>query len=115
MSFPDLDGKIFRTATNSDNGEVGAETLFHYHEADGTVWAEYSGGLIKKGFLIGKRLSADTLDLRYQHIGEDGGIKTGMCASTITVGPDGKTRIREKWRWTCGDGSEGESEIVETD
>lgn len=115
MTVPHLEGKTFRTVTNSDNGEVGSETRFHYHEAEGAVWAEYSGGMIRKGFLIGMRVSADTLDLRYQHISLDGGIKTGICASTVTVGAGGKIRILEKWRWTCGDGSEGESEIVESD
>lgn len=35
------DGKTFRSAANTANGEVGAETLFHYHQDGETVWAEY--------------------------------------------------------------------------
>ncbi|MDQ3000631.1 MAG: n-acetylglutamate synthase [Fibrobacterota bacterium] len=115
MKAQSLNGKTFRTFSNSDNGEVGSETLFLYHEDGGIIWAEYSGGLIRKGFLIGKRITEDTLDLCYQHISLDGGIRTGICASTITMETSGKIRILEKWRWTCGDGSEGESVILETD
>lgn len=39
-----LEGKIFRSTKNTANGEAGAETIFHYHQVDDVVWAEYAGG-----------------------------------------------------------------------
>ena len=38
---------------------------------------------------------------------------TGECHSVPEILPDGRYRLREKWRWTCGDGSSGESVIEE--
>jgi hypothetical protein len=111
--MPTLNGKKFRTRSNTDNGEVSAQTVFNYSEADGLVWADYSGGAIRKGHLLGLRLPGDVLDFRYHHVNADLSIKTGVCRSAIHVGEDGKLILKEAWRWTCGDGSAGESEIVE--
>jgi GNAT superfamily N-acetyltransferase len=47
------DNKIFLNFGNTKNGEVSGETLFYYHQKKEIVWAEYSGGTIKKGFLLG--------------------------------------------------------------
>lgn len=108
-----IDGRILKALSNSDNGEVGEGTLFRYHEDDTAVWAEYSGGRIARGTLIGVRLSSDTLDLRYQHVGMDGKIKTGICRSTLSLDGQGKLRVAESWKWTCEDYSEGESVLIE--
>jgi hypothetical protein len=111
--MPDLNGKTFRTLSNASNGEVDSRTVFHYSEQDGVIWADYSGGSILKGHLIGIRRSEDTLDFRYSHVSRDYSLKTGICQSIISTEPDGKLRLHEKWKWICGDGSEGESEILE--
>jgi hypothetical protein len=74
-----LNGKTFRASSNSENGEVSSATIFRYFEQDGLVWAEYSGGHILKGNLIGKRNDDGSLDLRYQHVNQGGEIKTGIC------------------------------------
>jgi len=38
---------------------------------------------------------------------------TAECRSTLTVLADGRYRLDEEWRWTCGDGSRGRSTIEE--
>jgi hypothetical protein len=38
---------------------------------------------------------------------------TGKCVSTPEITPDCKIRLYEKWKWTCGDFSSGESIIEE--
>lgn len=48
----DLEGKIFRSVTNSDNGEVGADTIFRYHQSGNVVSAECDGGDIVNGHLV---------------------------------------------------------------
>jgi len=105
--------KIFRSVSNTTNGEVGEETLFYYYQEGDIVWAEYKGGNILKGFLIAKVLENSILDMRYEHINTTGELMTGKCYSTPELLSDRRIRLHEKWQWTSGDRSVGESIIEE--
>lgn len=105
--------KTFRSVANTDNGEVSNETLFHYHQQDKIVWAEYAGGGIVKGFLIAVVQPDNSLDMRYEHVNTQGELMTGRCFSTPELLPDGRIRLHEQWQWTSGDQSSGESVIEE--
>ncbi|OIN56836.1 n-acetylglutamate synthase [Arsenicibacter rosenii] len=105
--------KIFRSVTNTDNGEVGNETRFHYQQDGQLVWAEYGGGAIRKGFLIATVGPDNRLDMRYQHVNTQGVLMTGRCLSTPERLPDGRIRLHERWQWTSGDESSGESIVEE--
>ena len=105
--------KIFRSVANTDNGEVGDETRFHYQQDGELVWAEYGGGAIRKGVLIAAVLPDNSLDMRYQHVNTQGDLMTGRCRSTPEVLPDGRLRLHERWQWTSGDESAGESVVEE--
>jgi hypothetical protein len=107
------DNKFFRSVTNTDNGEVSGDTLFHYHQQDNLVWAEYAGGAIVKGNLIATVLDDYSLDMRYQHVNKKNELMTGRCHSVPERLPDGRLRMRETWQWTSGDGSSGESVVDE--
>lgn len=107
------EGKVFRSLSNSQSGEVGAETRFHYHQQGSIVWADYSGGDIAKGTLLATVDGQGCLDMRYQHVNHRGELKTGTCRSTPQVLPDGRYRLHEKWAWTCDDRNSGESVIEE--
>lgn len=107
------DDKIFRSVTNTSNGEVGSETTFHYHQQGRIVWADYAGGAIDKGFLIATVQDDDSLDMRYQHVNAQGELMTGRCHSTPERLPDGRLRLFERWQWTSGDSSSGESVVEE--
>ena len=72
-------GKKFISIQNSGTGEVGAETVFHYHQKGNIVWAEYSGGEIARGTLIAICNEAGELDMRYQHLNVRGELMTGKC------------------------------------
>ena len=48
--------------SNSENGDVSAETLFHYHQDREIISADYHGGKIIKGHLIGKILDNGQLE-----------------------------------------------------
>jgi hypothetical protein len=111
--MPNYHNKIFKSITNTANGEVGDETLFQYQQKGKVVWAEYSGGAIVKGFLIAEILENNTLDMRYEHINQAGELMTGVCHSTPEILADGRLRLHEKWQWTSGDLSSGESIIEE--
>lgn len=111
------DGKTFTSASNTSNGEVGTDTVFHYHQDGNIVWAEYAGGSIVKGFLIATiRKDAEvegTIDMRYEHVNQDGELMTGQCVSVPEKLADGRLRMHEMWEWTSGDRSKGESVIEE--
>ena len=109
----DLDGKVFRSISNTDNGDVGAETVFHYRQIGDVVTAEYRGGGIVTGHLIAKRLPSGQLDMRYHHMNDRGDMMLGRCLSTPEHLPDGRLRFYEQWQWLSGDLSSGSSVIEE--
>jgi hypothetical protein len=105
--------KTFRSASNSENGEVSRETIFQYKQEGTIVTATYSGGAITQGHLIALVNSLGQLDMRYHHVNTKGELMTGICFSTPELLPGGKIRLHEKWQWTTGDCSIGTSIIEE--
>ena len=79
------------------------------------MWAEYAGGTIVKGFLIATVQADNSLDMRYEHVNLQGDLMTGRCRSTPEYLPDGRLRLHERWQWTSGDYSAGESIVDEID
>lgn len=112
MTF-NLEGKVFIPKTNSENGEVDSETQFFYHQNEGLVWAEYSGGKILKGHLIGKILGNGNIELRYHHLNTKNEFMTGKCISTPEILNDGRLMLKENWHWLSGGKGSGYSEIIE--
>jgi hypothetical protein len=113
MSGIHYNGRIFRSFSNAPEGEVDIRTTFRYHQMGDIVWAEYTGGRIRFGQLLGLVLPDGKLEIRYQHVNESGELMTGLCLSTPEVLPDGRLRLYESWQWTCGDRANGESIVEE--
>lgn len=113
MARLNYNNRRFVSVNNTANGEVTAETTFHYRQEGGVVWATYRGGSIVFGTLIAKVDEADCLDMRYQHLNTAGELMTGRCRSTPEILPDGRVRLHEAWQWTTGDGAQGASVIEE--
>ena len=107
-----LDNRKFVAIYNSANGEVSELTIFHYHQQDDLVWAEYSGGQIVKGNIIGKVVD-DHIEFSYLHINTENEIMTGKCKSYPELIENGKIKLKEFWEWTSGDKSSGESIVIE--
>lgn len=93
-----LDGRLFAGVENSASGEVGQSTIFTYHQDHDVIWAEYSGGSVLRGYLVGTR-DEETLNFRYAHLSTSKETSTGVCASTIEVLDDGRLRLHESWAW----------------
>ncbi len=108
-----LDGKIFKSIANTENGDVSSDTIFYYHQINNLVWAEYSGGEIEKGHLVANILSTGQLNMSYHHINRQGDIMMGKCLSTPERLENGKLKFKEEWQWLSGDMSSGYSEIIE--
>ena len=107
------DKRVFKSVSNSESGEVSSETIFYYHQENDLVRAEYAGGEIVFGQLIATVSADGSLDMRYQHLNKKGELMTGKCVSTPETTSGGKIRLHEKWQWTSGDFSSGESVIEE--
>ncbi|AWW32561.1 n-acetylglutamate synthase [Echinicola strongylocentroti] len=105
--------KTFKSISNSENGQVSPETVFNYQQEGNILSGHYSGGGIKKGNLIGIVDGDGKIDMRYCHINSQGEIMTGRCFSKPELTPIGKIRLYERWQWTSGDLSQGESIVEE--
>lgn len=108
-----LNGKHFRSVANTPNGEVGAETIFHFTQEGSLVIGTYSGGQIVQGQLLATMDKNGVLDMHYQHLNKSGEFMLGKCISTPVVLSDGRLKFHEKWQWLSGDMSSGHSVIEE--
>ena len=106
-------GKRFIPVTNSDNGEVSSDMTFIYKQEGDIITSHYSGENIKKGHLIGLVDKNGGIDMRYHQVNKDGILMTGICKSRPEFMNNGKIRLYERWEWTSGDKSNGESILEE--
>lgn len=105
--------KKFQPISNTANGETSAQTIFHYQQEGNILTANYQGGAIVKGHLIGLVDEQGNINMRYHQVNAQGELMTGQCFSRPEVLENGKIRLHESWQWTSGDGSKGESVIEE--
>lgn len=106
-------GRKFVTKSNTDNGEVDGQTVFCYYQKENVIWAEYKGGEIKQGFLIGTADKEGNLLFTYQHLNESGELRLGKCNSKPVFLENGKLEMHEEWQWLNGDKSKGLSVLSE--
>ena len=97
-----VDGRFFTAVENSESGEVSDQTIFCYHQKGNMIWAEYSGGSVAKGFLVGTMDENRGLHFTYQHLNNAGELKAGACDSKPRE-ENGKLRFYEQWQWTTGE------------
>jgi len=99
-----LDGLSLAPVADQAPGQVGTRTRFAYHEKVGEIWAEYAGGDVVRGHLVGTR-AGDRLDFRYVRLRTDGTTASGRCVSLVVGLPDGRVRLEETWEWESRAGS----------
>jgi len=107
------DNKIFKPVTNTENGETSDETIFRYKQTENILTAEYKGGKIISGHLIGLVDHDGNIEMRYHQVNKQGELMTGTCSSKPELLANGKIRLHETWQWTSGDQSKGQSIIEE--
>jgi len=113
VGTPSYDGRKFSPSSSSSNSDASDETLFSYHQDGRMVWAEYSGGRILRGQLLGTAEREGDLEFSYEHLTRNYVLRTGRCRSVPETLSDGRLRLREKWSWTNGDCTSGESVLDE--
>ena len=108
------DGRRFAVRDNTANGDVSPGLVFHYRQTGARLWCLYGDGArIRFGTLVAAVGADGALDMRYQHLDAGQQLRTGHCHSSPERLPDGRLRLHERWQWTNGDGSAGESVLEE--
>ncbi len=103
----------FRPVSNSENGEVTNEMIFHYKQVGNILTCTYEGENIVKGHLIGIVDDKGQIEMRYHQVNKNGAFMTGICSSTPKQMTNGKIHLHESWQWTSGDQSKGTSILEE--
>jgi len=105
--------KKFKPVSNSENGEVSSDMIFHYEQTGKVLTCNYQGIKILKGHLIGLVDDVGNINMRYHQINQNGELMTGTCNSRPELLKNGKIRLHEEWQWTSGDKSKGKSILEE--
>lgn len=74
------------------------QTTFYYFQQEKMIWAEYAGGEIVKGFLIGKWINGTQIEFTYQHLNQALENHLGSCVTTFSI-ENGKLVGNEQWQW----------------
>ncbi|WP_330230693.1 hypothetical protein OHA40_32940 [Nocardia sp. NBC_00508] len=85
------DGRRFRNP-DSDDGVIA-----RYHQQDNLVWAEFSGGKVRRGALNGTCDADGILRLAYTMVLHDGEVVSGFARSEPEHTGTGLLRLREEW------------------
>lgn len=99
-----------RPVARSSSGVIDQKTLFEFREDGAVVAAEYSGGAIERGYLVGRR-SESGITFKYVQATAGGAIDAGESTCEITHLPDGRLRLTEHFQWKTRDG--GGTNVIE--
>ncbi|MBV6696706.1 hypothetical protein KV557_06150 [Kitasatospora aureofaciens] len=101
----------FFSSSAPETAAAGDSPIGHYHQLGDLVWAEFHGGKVLTGRLVGTCALDGTLQLAYCQVLSDGSVVAGACTSKPEHLPDGRIRLHEEWHRL--DGSTGVSRIEE--
>lgn len=105
--------KKFRIVSNSDNGQVSTEMIFHYQQHQNILTCSYNGKYIICGHILGIVEQNGNLKFHYHQINTNNQLLTGVCTSSPKILENGKIQLHEEWQWTNGDKSKGTSILEE--
>lgn len=112
MTRINLNNRVFMPLENSSNGIVDTQTIFTFTHSGETFHANYKGGDITNGYIIGQFTTQHTANLLYQCLTTSGELKAGKAIASFTQ-IDNRVSIDMKWQWLNGDGSAGTSHYIE--
>lgn len=107
-----FNNKTFSLLENSANGKVNSETQFHYKQEGNLVTADYSGGPIIYGKIIG-HLQENTINMLYQCLTTENVLKAGKAKATASLAENNKIKLKLDWEWLDGQKEKGTSEYLE--
>lgn len=87
----------------AEAGVVNVDTIFQFHQHASEVWADYAGGKIRRGSLIGT-LDGASLIFRYCQLQSDGVLDGGKSVCEVRE-RDGRIQIVERFQWESRPGT----------
>lgn len=112
MSEINFNNKTFSLIINSENGKVNKETIFEYKQKGNLVTADYYGGTIQYGKIIGV-LKDKQLNMLYQCLTTHNELKAGKAIAEIAFTENEKLKLKLKWEWLDNNEEKGVSEYIE--
>lgn len=88
------DGKKFRKVTVQPDADCPVAV---YHQDGDLVWAEFTGGDVRRGSLAGTCAPDGTLDFAYSMVLVGGEVISGRSVNTPQLLEDGRVRLHEQW------------------
>lgn len=107
-----LDGLRMHVIRTAEAGVVNADTIFRFHQQANEVWADYAGGGIRRGSLVGT-IKGASLTFRYCQLQSDGALDGGKSICEVRE-HGGRVQIVERFQWESRPGS-GENIFQELD
>lgn len=102
-----LDKISMNVVETAANGVVNEETIFHFSQKEDVVTADYEGGKIQKGFLVGKRVGESLLVFSYCQMQLDGRLDNGCSQCEISKNENGEILLIEYFEWASRPGEYG--------
>jgi hypothetical protein len=99
-----LDGLRMYVSSTAAEGVVGSDTRLHFIQKGQRVAARYTGGSVKRGWLVG-RLSGSELVFRYAQSEVSGEVHHGHSVCAVERLGTRRVRIVEHFTWTSRPGS----------
>ena len=110
MTTIDYNGRLFRAARSDPGADA---PIASYRQSGDLLWADFSGGTVRRGSLTGLRRHDHTIEFTYTMVLTDGSILAGHCRSTPEVLPDGRIRLHEQWERYGPHAATGTSQLEE--
>jgi hypothetical protein len=108
MDAPDYNNRIFRPVGNPPGAPTG-----HYHQNGNLIWADFGGGKLHFGRLVGTCDTSGTITATYCQLAVDGTVTAGQVTSIPDYDESGTLTLTEHWHRL--DGSTGISVIEQVD
>ena len=86
-----------------ENGVIDERTIFEFRQEGRSVHAEYSGGRIERGFLVGV-IAGSSFEFRYCQLEAGGVLNGGESKCELRITEDSKVQIVEHFEWASRPG-----------
>lgn len=107
-----LDNVRMHVSKTAEQGVVNQDTIFVFRQIGSQVSAEYSGGQIRKGYLIGLIVN-NKLTFSYCQLQLDDKLDCGTSSCELSRDKNNKIILIEHFEWASRPGEKGTNVFVE--
>jgi len=99
-----LNNLTMNAVETDENGVIDFDTIFNFHQQGEHVYAEYHGGKIEHGYLVGINKN-NILEFRYCQLESGGILNGGSSTCELRLSDDSLVQIIENFVWESRPGS----------